>query len=207
MVRVLIVDDSITVRSLFESIIENNERYLHAGTLENAGAAVAFCSVNAVDLILMDVYTKNRENGLVAAAEIKKNYPHIKIIISTSLPEASFQKKAREMGCESFWYKELGEVGLLEIMDRTMAGESVYPEYTPQINIGMAKNIDFTPTEMEVLRKLCDGKINKVIADELFMSENTVKFHINNMLQKAGYSNKYQLAIDAVEQKLIVPGF
>jgi len=88
-----------------------------------------------------------------------------------------------------------------------MAGESVYPDSVPELNIGLAKSIEFTNMEMRVLRKLCDGKINKVIAEELCMSENTVKFHINNMLQKAGYSNKYQLAIDAVEQKLIVPGF
>ena len=207
MVKVLIVDDSITVRALFESIISQSENYELVGALENAKASQMFVMKNPVDLIIMDVYTKNRENGLEAAAEIKKSYPEVKIIIATSLPEASFQKKAKEAGCESFWYKELGEIDLLTLMDRTMAGESVYPDYIPSVDIGLAKSVEFTPTEMQVLRKLCDGKINKVIGEELFMSENTVKFHINNMLQKAGYSNKYQLAIDAVEQKLIVPGF
>lgn len=205
--RVLVVDDSITVRALFENIIEESSEYTLVGTLENAKAAPLFCMREQVDLIIMDVYTKNRENGLEAAAEIKKKYPGIKIIVATSLPEASFQEKAKQAGCESFWYKELGDIELKSIMDRTMAGESVYPENTPVVEIGMAKSVDFTPTEMEVLRKLCDGKINKVIGEELHMSENTVKFHVTNMLSKAGYSNKYQLAIDAVEQKLIVPGF
>lgn len=207
MVKVLVVDDSITVRALYEKIITESEGYELAGTLENAKAAELFCLKEKVDLIIMDVYTKNRENGLEAAGEIKEKFPEIKIIIATSLPEASFQDKAREAGCESFWYKEIGDIDLKSIMDRTMAGESVYPEGSPIVDIGQAKNVDFTPMEMEVLRKLCDGKINKVIAEELCMSENTVKFHINNMLAKAGYSNKYQLAIDAVEQKLIVPGF
>ncbi|MCQ2518928.1 MAG: response regulator transcription factor [Lachnospiraceae bacterium] len=207
MVRVLVVDDSVTVRALFENIINDSEEYILAGTLENAKAAPIFCMREQVDLVIMDVYTKNRENGLEAAAEIKKQFPGIKIIISTSLPEASFQEKAKGAGCESFWYKELGDIDLKSIMDRTMSGESVYPENNPVIEIGMAKSVEFTPMEMEVLRKLCDGKINKVIGEELHMSENTVKFHITNMLSKAGYSNKYQLAIDAVEQKLIVPGF
>lgn len=207
MVRVLVVDDSVTVRALFENIINDSEEYILAGTLENAKAAPIFCMREQVDLVIMDVYTKNRENGLEAAAEIKKQFPGIKIIISTSLPEASFQEKAKSAGCESFWYKELGDIDLKSIMDRTMSGESVYPENNPVIEIGMAKSVEFTPMEMEVLRKLCDGKINKVIGEELHMSENTVKFHITNMLSKAGYSNKYQLAIDAVEQKLIVPGF
>lgn len=207
MVRVLIVDDAVTIRTLFESIIRDSEEYELAGSLENANAALPFCIRNHVDLILMDVYTKNRENGLLAAEQVKKQFPETKIIIATSLPEESFLDKAREIGCESFWYKELGEVGLLDIMGRTIRGESVYPDSSPSISIGNMKSIDLTPMEMRVLRELCNGKLNKEIADELCMSENTVKFHINNMLQKAGYSNRYQLAIDAVEQKLIVPGF
>ncbi len=207
MTRVLIVDDAVTVRTLFENIIEESEEYELAGSLENAKAALPFCMRSPVDLILMDVYTKDRENGLEASLNIKKQFPKIKIIVATSLPEESFLEKAREAGCESFWYKEMGEIGLLDIMDRTMAGESVYPDKTPSVNVGLAKSVEFTPMEMKVLRELCNGKLNKEIAEELFMSENTVKFHINNMLQKAGYSNRYQLAIDAVEQKLIVPGF
>lgn len=207
MTRVLVVDDAATIRALFETIIEKEDEYVLAGSIENAKAALPFCMRNHVDLVLMDVYTRDRENGLEAAREIKEKFPGIKIIIATSLPEASFIAKARNAGCESFWYKEMGEYGLKDIMDKTMAGENVYPESTPQVNIGLAKSIEFTPMEMKVLRELCDGKLNKVIAEDLCMSENTVKFHINNMLQKAGYSNKYQLAIDAVEQKLIVPGF
>ena len=207
MTRVLIVDDSVTVRTLFESIIEGSGEYSLAGSLENAKAALPFCMRSPVDLILMDVYTKDRENGLEAAREIKKEFPGIKIIISTSLPEESFLEKAHEAGCESFWYKEVGELGLLDIMNRTMRGEHVFPDTTPTVSVGLAKSVEFTPMEMKVLRELCNGKLNKDIAKELCMSENTVKFHINNMLQKAGYSNRYQLAIDAVEQKLIVPGF
>ena len=207
MTRVLIVDDSVTVRTLFESIIEGSGEYTLAGSLENAKAALPFCMRSPVDLILMDVYTKDRENGLEAAREIKKEFPDIKIIISTSLPEESFLEKAHEAGCESFWYKEVGELGLLDIMNRTMRGEHVFPDTTPTVSVGLAKSVEFTPMEMKVLRELCNGKLNKDIAKELCMSENTVKFHINNMLQKAGYSNRYQLAIDAVEQKLIVPGF
>lgn len=207
MTKVLIVDDAITIRTLYEALIEQSENYTLAGTLENAKAALPFCMRTAVDLILMDVYTKDRESGLEAAASIKKQYPNIKIIIATSLPENSFIEKAKEAGCESFWYKEAGTIGLMEMMDRTVNGESIYPDSTPVVEIGNAKSVEFTPTEMKVLRKLCEGKINKVIGEELFMSENTVKYHINNMLSKAGYSNKYQLAIDAVEQKLIVPGF
>lgn len=207
-VRVLIVDDSVTIRSLFQTIIGQSGQYEVAGTLENAKAALPFCMKTPVDLIIMDVYTKDRENGLIAAGEIKEKFPQIKIIIATSLPEATFLEKARhEAKCDSFWYKEVEDIALLEVMNRTMAGEKVYPDSTPIVEIGLAQSVEFTPAEMKVLRKLCEGKLNKAIAKELFISENTVKYHINNMLSKSGYSNKYQLAIDAVEKKLIVPGF
>ena len=168
MTRVLIVDDSVTVRTLFESIIEGSSEYTLAGSLENAKAALPFCMRSPVDLILMDVYTKDRENGLEAAREIKKEFPDIKIIISTSLPEESFLDKARDAGCESFWYKEVGELGLLDIMNRTMRGESVYPDSTPTVSVGLAKSVEFTPMEMKVLRELCNGKLNTDIAKELF---------------------------------------
>ncbi len=208
MIKVLIVDDSVIVQSLFETVIATAEKkYKIVEQLSSAKAAVLYTQKNPVDLILMDVYTENRENGIAAAGEIKKQHPNIKIIIVTSLPEMTFIEKAREAGCESFWYKEHGELGLLELMDRTMEGESIYPDATPTVEIGCAKSIEFTKTEVEVLRLLCEGRLNRDIAEELGISENTVKFHIKNMLTKAGYNSKYQLAIDAVEQKLIVPGF
>lgn len=207
MYRVLVVDDSVTVRALFENLIAESEDFVLAGMLENAKAAPAFCARNDVDVVVMDVYTKNRENGLEAAALIKQDSPEIKVVISTSLPEASFIEKAKAAGCESFWYKEIEDVLFIDVLRRTMKGEHVYPSATPIVEIGMAKSVDFTPMEMKVLRELCEGKTNKAIAQTLIMSENTVKFHIANMLDKAGYSNKYQLAIDAVERKLIVPGF
>ena len=208
MIKVLVVDDSAIVRSLFEMMITSaEERYEIVEQLSGAKAAVLYVQNNPVDLILMDVYTENRESGLEAAERIKAEHPEIKIVVVTSLPEMTFLEKARQAGCESFWYKEHGEMTLLTVMDKTMAGESVYPDTSPEVKIGQARSIDFTKTEVEVLRRLCEGKLNKDIAAELEITENTVKFHIKNMLQKAGYNNKYQLAIDAVEQKLIVPGF
>ncbi|MBQ8984036.1 MAG: response regulator transcription factor [Lachnospiraceae bacterium] len=209
MVNVLIVDDSAIVRSLFETIISSkNSKYQITAQLSSAKSAVLYVKNNPVDLILMDVYTENRENGLAAAEIIKKEHPEIKIIIVTSLPEMSFIEKARDVAhCESFWYKEHGDISLLEVMDRTIEGESIYPDSSPVMEIGNAKIIEFTETELKVLRLLCEGMLNKDIAAELDITENTVKFHIKNMLAKAEYSNKYQLAIDAVEKKLVVPGF
>ena len=209
MYSVLIVDDSAIVQSLFETVINSSGegRYRIAGQLKSARSAVQFVKQHKADLVLMDVYTENRENGIEAAGEIKGISSETKVIVVTSLPEMSFIDKAREAGCESFWYKEHGDMSILEVMDRTMAGESIYPDASPTLEIGNAKSVEFTRTEVDVLRLLCEGRSNKEIGEALSISENTVKTHIKNMLSKAGYNKKYQLAIDAVEKKLIVPGF
>ena len=209
MYSVLIVDDSAIVRSLFETVINSSGegRYRIVEQLKSAAAAVQYVRQHRTDLVLMDVYTENRENGIEAAGEIKKCSPGTKVIVVTSLPEMSFIDKSREAGCESFWYKEHGDMTILEVMDRTMAGESVYPDASPTLDIGCAKSVEFTRAEVDVLRLLCEGCSNKEIGEALSVSENTVKTHIKNMLSKAGYNKKYQLAIDAVEKKLIVPGF
>ena len=184
MTNVLIVDDAATIRILFERIINESEDYNLAGSLENANAALPYCMRTQVDLVIMDVYTKNRENGLEAAANIKKEFPNIKIIVATSLPEASFLEKAREAGCESFWYKELGEFGLLDIMNRTMKGERVYPDATPEITIGNAKSVEFTPMEMKVLRELCNGKLNKDIAEKVATANPQDEYYVSYLNEK-----------------------
>ena len=66
-------------------------------------------------------------NGLDAAARNKKNRPDVRIIAVTSMPEVSWMKKAREIGIESFWYKEVSKETILDVMDRTMKGESSIP--------------------------------------------------------------------------------
>ena len=160
-----------------------------------------------IDLILMDVCTADDESGLEAAAKIKKYNPDIRIIIMTSMPEYSFIQKAKAAGCDSFWYKEYGETDLLDIMDRTMRGESVYPDETPLITIGNTVSSELTERELSVLRQLALGFKYEEIAENLDITSNTVKFHIKNLLTKTGYRSTLQLVVDVVNKRLLLPGF
>lgn len=208
MTKVLIVDDQRTARQILEAaVLRGSDRYRLAHSIENAALAALYCAGGGVDLILMDVYTSHRENGLEAAAEIKKNQPHIKIIIVTSLPEHSFIQKARAVGCESFWYKDFGQEDLLDVMDRTVAGESVYPDSAPVLQIGMAKSVDFTKRELEVLREKINGCSNQEICERLSIKKPTLEYHMGNILSKTGYPNATRLSMDVVDQKFIIPGF
>ena len=153
----------------------------------------------------MDVITKNGASGLDAAAEIKSAYPDIKIIIVTSMPECSYLSRAREIGIDSFWYKEVSREPILAVMDKTMDGEHIYPDCTPALTLGLASSREFTDRETEVLREMTAGLTNDEIAAKLFMSVNTVKKHIQSMIDKTGFKNRTELAVEAMKTGLVIP--
>lgn len=194
---VVIAEDYKMVREVFASTVSNSENYRLAGAYATAAEAMEHCLSAPADLVLMDVLIPGSISGLEAARRIKAARPETKIIIVTSMPELSFLRQAREIGVDSFWYKEVQEQPLLEIMDRTMAGESVYPSASPVVTMGNASSADFTEREAEVLRELVSGAGNREIAAKLGITENTVKMHITNMLQKTGYHSRLELAVKA----------
>lgn len=73
------------------------------------------------------------------------------------MPEDSWMERAREIGIESFWYKEVSEETILDIIKRTLAGESIYPDSTPVVTLELAKSTEFTSREIKVLRFLMTG--------------------------------------------------
>ena len=120
------------------------------------------------------------------------------------MPEASWLKKAREIGIESFWYKETSQETILEVMNRTMAGESVYPDSTPKVKLGHIDSGELTERELEVLRIMTTGVSNAAIAKKLGITENTVKNHIRHMMEKTGCTSRTALAIEARVSGVVV---
>ena len=195
--RVMIVDDQSISRHLFEMYVNNSPKYELAFSLSSASAADVYILRHQVDLILMDILMNDGSNGLEAAEKIKKLRPDIKIIAVTSMPEYSWLEKARSIGIESFWYKEADEQTILEVMDRTVAGDSIYPESSPTVKLGLADSSEFTERELEILRIVTTGATNQQVAEQLGISENTVKSHVRSMLDKTGFRSRTELAIKA----------
>ncbi len=202
--KVMIVDDQFVARQLFEMYVKSSEKYEMVYAVESAAFADTFVLKNDIDLVLMDILMNDGSNGLEAAARIKKNRPDIKIIAVTSMPEASWLKKAREIGIESFWYKETSQETILEVMNRTMAGESVYPDSTPKVKLGHIDSGELTERELEVLRIMTTGVSNAAIAKKLGITENTVKNHIRHMMEKTGCTSRTALAIEARVSGVVV---
>ena len=202
--QVLIVEDQAMPRELFEIYIRSSNSFELLLSVTNASAALSICRNNAVDVILMDVMTELGASGLEAAEDIKKEFPEIKIIIVTSMPEFSWLERARRIGVDSFWYKDGQKDSILEVMERTMAGEHIYPDDTPLIRIGKATNHDFTERELEILKELTTGDTNAEIAERLHLSVATVKSHIQHLMDKTGFKTRTELVSEARSLGIVI---
>ena len=198
------MDDQYLARGFFEGLVRMSERYVLAASLSGAEQAIAFCDEHPADLILMDVMMKHGLDGLTCARSIKASHPEVKIILTTSTAEAEWIDKARRAGIDSFWFKEYSEVSLTEVMDRTLNGESVYPDSPPNPEFGFVRKADLTEREQEVLRELTRNYTNEEIALHLHISVNTVRIHIQHMLEKTGYKNRIELAVNAKTLGVVV---
>lgn len=121
------------------------------------------------------------------------------------MPECSYIDRARKIGVDSFWYKEVSEEPILAVMDRTMAGEHIFPDATPELSLGFVSSRNLTDRETEVLREMTAGLTNDEIAVKLFMSVNTVKKHVQSMIEKTGFKNRTELAVEAMKSGLVIP--
>lgn len=204
MIQVLLVEDDPMARQLLEIYVSKSETYELAGSVESALFAEVFCRTHPVDVILMDVCTAMNANGIDAAQDIKKHLPQIKIVIITSQPECSFIDRAREAGVDSFWYKSATAEEIITVMDRTLAGESIYPDSTPVLKIGDTDSERFSERELEVLRLVVAGETDAAIAEKLFISVATVKTHIQSMKNRTGFRNRTELAVKARESGLVI---
>ena len=202
--HVLIVEDQAMPRELFEIYINSSDKFNHLLSVANASAAPSVCKNNKVDLILMDVMTELGSSGLDAAEEIKKEFPEIKIVIVTSMPEYSWLERARNIGVDSFWYKDGQKESILDVMERTMAGENIYPDETPLIHIGNTTNHDFTERELEILKELTTGDTNTAIAERLHISLPTVKSHIQHLMEKTGFKTRTELVSEARSLGIVI---
>ena len=207
MINVLIIEDQRMMRETMEMYITQTEGYRLAGSFPGAGVAEKFCAINPVDLVLMDVCTENDESGFAATRVIKSRFPKIKVIIDTSMLDAGYLSRAKEAGADSIYFKDVSQTELMTVVERTMGGESVYPDKTPEVRIGNARSSEFTEAEVRVLHLLVEGMTYKEMAEELGVTTDCVKKHISSMLSKTGYPSKTKLTAMVVSKRLIVNGF
>ena len=124
--RVMIVEDQTMIRSLLENYFRAEDGYRIVAPIPGAKQAVEVCRTSSVDLILMDVQTANRENGLTAVRQIKAICPKSRIIVVTSLIDGAVLDKAKAAGADSLWYKDSDKTGSWRLSDRQWQGNTSF---------------------------------------------------------------------------------
>ena len=196
-IRVVVADDQNISRGFFELYVRADTHYELLTGLRTAEEAVSYVNAHETDLLILDVMMQEGMDGITAARQIKKAHPEVKIILTTSASETTWEEKAKAAGVESFWYKEYDQHSLIDIMDRTMRGESVYPGDLQNVPFGSVTRADLTDREIEVLRELTASLTNEEIAEKLHISVHTVRRHLQNIMEKTGFSNRLDLALNA----------
>ena len=201
MIRIVLVEDQAMLRESLAIAINVQGDMQIVATLAKATDALDAVKSHDPDLVLMDVCTEDDASGIAAAAEIKRELPDVRVVVMTGIPEITFIEQARAAGADSFVYKNVSTAELLAILRSTMEGYSTFP--AAQLGDETLEALD--DEEIEILRLVCENKSRREIANELFLSEGTVKRRISTILAKTGYDSIMKLAVHAVSDGYIVP--
>lgn len=196
-IKVAVVDDQRLARMYVDLFVKSSTRYELAASIPYAEDALNWCRENKPDLVIMDVVMARGMDGLTAAAILKREMPQTKIILATSMAQPEWMAQAQAAGIDSFWYKEYSRLPLLEIMDRTVAGESVYADSPPQAMLGDLPTSELTDQQKRLLGCLTQGIPNKEIAEILHISPLTVKSHLEQLMERTGIHSRTELAVKA----------
>lgn len=203
MIKVLIVEDHASMRESLTMALKASGDFSVVGEVPNADYALDFCKHLHPQLVLIDVCTEGGASGLKAVEDIHRMYEEIKIIVMTAFDEVTYISRAKAAGAAGFIYKSRSLNDFLEVARLVMAGGSSFPE--PKTIPMPQGEAPLTDREMEVLRLMCKHMTTKEIARELFISENTVKYHKMNMLGKTGFSKAVDLAFYMISNGWINP--
>jgi len=205
LVRVLLIDDHNVVRDSFRKVFSPPNGFIVTDELSSATLAVEACTVCNPDLVLMDVCTEGGSSGLDALARLRERFPALKIILMSGFDEISYVPRAKELGADAFIFKSKSTEFFLDIATKVLQGGKYFPE-PKSIPLPQGET-PLSEREMELLRLLCAHKSRVEVAEELCISEKTVKRHIENMLAKTGFSSSVELIIYVISNGWINPNY
>ncbi|MDD7338727.1 MAG: response regulator transcription factor [Oscillospiraceae bacterium] len=203
MINTILVEDDLYIQKHLTERLNSDGKFCLVGVYRDAFEAERYCN-GSVRLILMDVQTQHKHSGLAAAERIKKAFPSIKIVIVTSLVDPEVLAKAKTGAADSLWYKDHGTDELLDVINRTLGGENVFPNTSPAVEMEGTMSDTFSPRQLDILRWYIRGLTYQEIADKFGISKNGVRWNLDDMVEKGGFPNREALVATAIENKLMV---
>jgi NarL family two-component system response regulator LiaR len=202
---VLIVDDHTVVRDGLNALISSEPGMKVIGMCGDGAEAVKQAVELQPDVILLDLVMP-RMDGVQATIEIRKVYAKARILVLTSFAENHMVYSAIKAGAIGYLMKDTSSDELIRaIRDTYMNKPALGPDIARKLMEDIqndegepASEGELTEREIEILQHMARGKTNQDIADELFLSERTVRTHVTNILAKLGLSNRTQAVLYAL---------
>ncbi|MEX1253971.1 MAG: response regulator transcription factor [Dehalococcoidia bacterium] len=201
-VRVLIVDDHDVVREGLRSLIQKRTEFGLVGEADSVASAVEAARKHAPDVIVMDVRLPDG-SGVEACREIRTERPETKVLMLTSYADDEAVLNSIMAGASGYLLKQTRSSDLLEALRRVAAGESLLdPGVTARVlerlRSGKTEQDDdlalLSEQEQKILDLIAEGKTNKEIAEEVFLSDKTVKNYVSSILSKLNLRRRSEAA-------------
>jgi NarL family two-component system response regulator LiaR len=211
-IKVLIVDDHQVVRQGLRTFLDLHEDISVIGEADDGILAVEMANRLQPDIILMDLVMPHMD-GITATQKVLESGLPIKIIALTSFSEDDKVFPAIQAGAASYLLKDVSPDDLVDAIRAVHHGEArLHPDITRKLMEQVSQTqhspqetpkIEVTEREREVIRLVAMGRNNREIAQELFISEKTVKTHVSNILGKLNLEHRTQLAIYAIKNNMV----
>ncbi len=203
--KVLLADDHALVRSGIASLLLANDIEV-VGEAGDGNEAIEKTFTLRPDIVLMDVKMP-RCNGLQATSAIKEKMPDVKIVMVTAFDDDDDLFQAMKNGASGYVLKNVRAEELVVLLNSVMGGEvAVSPWIASKVaeelfrnpgrlmDRGKDKDSYLTSKEEEVLQLVAGGATNKEISSSLHITDNTVKYHLRNIMEKLNFKNRAQIA-------------
>ena len=209
-VRVLAVDDQVLFRSGLGRLLNQDPRVEVIGGASDGEEALRLIPTLRPDVVLMDIKMPNLD-GVEATRRIAREYPDVKVLILTTFDADRYVIQALQAGASGYVLKDSHPDSIVASVLSVMSGGRVMagPVANRVLDMlaGTASPKEFydglTAREVEILRLLAAGVVNKQIAERLKISEKTVRNHVSNMYEKLEIRDRAQAVLYAVRKGLV----
>ena len=210
-ITVLLVDDHAVVRQGVRFFLESQEEFEVVGEAESGETAVQLATEQIPDVVLMDLVMPEMY-GVEATRQVKKISPRSQIVVLTSYHDDEYIFPALQAGAISYILKDIRMEELADAIRRAAHDEvTLHPRVAARIiqELHGVRGDDINPfteltnREMEVLKLIADGLNNQHIAQQLTITEHTVKGHVSNILSKLHLADRTEAAVFAWKKGVV----
>ena len=201
-IRILSVDDHPMLREGIAAVLAGEDDMVLVAEASNGREAVEQFRAQRPDVTLMDVQMPE-VNGVEAILKIREEFPDARIIVLTTYSGDVQAARAFKAGASGYLLKNMLRKELIDTIRAVHAGKKRIP---PEIAVEMAEHHSddaLTEREIEVLRAVAAGNANKMVAQQLRVSEETIKAHMKNILSKLGANDRTHAVTIALKRGII----